>query len=207
VSVARGVNAMKSKLNRAVISGLAVAWLGVTTIFLSVEPARAATVFDLTGTFTDSSTIAGTFTIDLTTGQVDAVNVTYLGVNYTSILGQNVFTGLTASGQTPIPVSYDVAFGSFYPFVDLAIRGTSAPASLISYAGGQLCSFDASCGPDQEGNFWASAYRTSNQSAIALQTGELTATTPLPAALPLFASGLGVIGLLARCRKRKASAI
>ena len=32
------------------------------------------------------------------------------------------------------------------------------------------------------------------------------ATTPLPAALPLFAGGLGVMGLLARRRKRKAVA-
>jgi hypothetical protein len=31
--------------------------------------------------------------------------------------------------------------------------------------------------------------------------------TPLPAALPLFAGGLGVIGLLARRRKRKATAV
>ena len=36
--------------------------------------------------------------------------------------------------------------------------------------------------------------------------GSLT-PTPLPAALPLFAGGLGVIGLLARCRKRKAAAL
>ena len=31
------------------------------------------------------------------------------------------------------------------------------------------------------------------------------ATTPLPAALPLFAGGLGVLGLLARRRKKKAA--
>jgi hypothetical protein len=37
-------------------------------------------------------------------------------------------------------------------------------------------------------------------------TVEATAT-PLPAALPLFAGGLGVIGLLARRRKRKAAAL
>jgi|ERR1022692_2571141 hypothetical protein len=36
---------------------------------------------------------------------------------------------------------------------------------------------------------------------------QTTATTPLPAALPLFAGGLGVIGLLARRRKRKAAAL
>jgi hypothetical protein len=34
-----------------------------------------------------------------------------------------------------------------------------------------------------------------------------TSATPLPAALPLFAGGLGVLGLLARRRKRKTAAI
>jgi hypothetical protein len=32
-------------------------------------------------------------------------------------------------------------------------------------------------------------------------------TTPIPAALPLFASGLGVLGLLGKWRKRKAAAV
>jgi hypothetical protein len=35
--------------------------------------------------------------------------------------------------------------------------------------------------------------------------GSITAATPLPAALPLFAGGLGVLGFLARRRKKKAS--
>jgi hypothetical protein len=34
---------------------------------------------------------------------------------------------------------------------------------------------------------------------------EVTTVTPLPAALPLFATGLGALGLLARRRKRKAA--
>ena len=38
-------------------------------------------------------------------------------------------------------------------------------------------------------------------------TGDVVATTPLPAALPLFATGLGGLGLLARRRKRKTAAI
>jgi hypothetical protein len=37
-------------------------------------------------------------------------------------------------------------------------------------------------------------------------TAEVVTATPLPAALPLFAGGLGVIGLIGRRRKRKASA-
>jgi hypothetical protein len=37
--------------------------------------------------------------------------------------------------------------------------------------------------------------------------GAVLATTPLPGALPLFAGGLGAMGLLLRGKKRKAAAI
>jgi hypothetical protein len=168
----------------------------------SLGPARAATVFDLTGTFTDASTISGRLTIDVTAGHVDAVDVTYLGINYTNILVQGTGTGNTAPGHTPVPIYYGVITGIPYPFIDLAFRGTSAVDSLVGYAGGALCSFDAPCGPDDEGLFWATAYRTSNTSAIALESGQLTAETPLPAALPLFTTGLGALGLLGWRRKR-----
>jgi hypothetical protein len=47
--------------------------------------------------------------------------------------------------------------------------------------------------------------------SVSAATGPVTgsadpATTPLPAALPLFASGLGALGLLGWRRKRKAQA-
>ena len=42
-------------------------------------------------------------------------------------------------------------------------------------------------------------------SGVQLATGATSVVTPLPAALPLFASGLGALGLLGWRRKRKAS--
>jgi hypothetical protein len=47
--------------------------------------------------------------------------------------------------------------------------------------------------------------KTSVGTGIALEGGGLS-ETPLPGALPLFATGLGALGLLARRRKRKAQA-
>jgi hypothetical protein len=173
----------------------------------AVTPVRAATVFDLTGTFQDGATISGTLTIDTATGHVDAISVSFLGVTYTSILLQESFTGNTAAGQTPNPVAYHVAFGTFaFPLIDPYIRGTSAPDSLVGYTGGPLCSVTTPCGPDQEGFFWLGTYRPTPFQNIGFQTGQLTAETPLPAALPLFATGFGVLGLLGWRRKRKAQA-
>src|SRR5260221_8861404 len=204
--VAWEANAMTMKSKRLVVCTLTVA-LGAATTLLAAEHASASTVFDVTGTFTDASTISGSLTIDVTAGHVDAVNVTYLGVNYTNILVQGTGFGSTAPGQIPVPIYYGVITGIPYPFIDLAFRGTSAVNSLVGYVGGALCSVDAPCGPDEQGFFWVGDYRTSNTSAIGLQTGELTAETPLPAALPLFASGLGALGLLGSRRKKKAPAL
>jgi hypothetical protein len=175
---------------------------------LNVESVRADAVFDLTGTFDDGSTVSGTFTIDLTTGHVDAINVLFKGVTYTTVLLQESFTGNTTAGQTPVPVAYHVAFGSLsLPLIDPFIRGTSAPDSLIGYLGGPLCSVSTPCGPDQQGNFWIGTYRPTISSGHVFESGQLTAEIPLPATLPLFATGIGVLGLLGWRRKRKAHAV
>jgi hypothetical protein len=54
---------------------------------------------------------------------------------------------------------------------------------------------------------WVSAFVSGGETFTNLLTGELTtAATPLPAALPLFASGAGVIGLFGWRRKKKKAA-
>jgi len=45
-----------------------------------------------------------------------------------------------------------------------------------------------------------------NNGGVLLDAIEVT-STPIPAALPLFATGLGVLGLLAWRRKRKADVV
>jgi hypothetical protein len=187
-------------------------WLAVTAICLSFAPARAATVFDLNGTFFDGSAVSGTLTIDTTAGVVDAANLSYLGNTYSTILtlpplGQGPFSGVTAPGQTPVPVGYGVDIGTSaaaLPRIDILIPGTSVVDSLVSYVGGPLCSFDAECGPDQQLNTYLSAFHSTSCAVVGLETGALT---PLPAALPLFAPGLGAMGLIGWRRKRKAQAV
>jgi len=136
-----------------------------------------------------SSTSAGSF---------DFSNVTALQDGLT-------LADFTGSGDFPvaltlIPQSFDSA--------SITWNGTPPPPPPPPPL------FNMTCGTDSEDNF--SCPGASHAAAAPGGTG-LTLTydytpvaslsqTPLPAALPLFASGLGALGLLGWRRKRKASA-
>jgi hypothetical protein len=74
---------------------------------------------------------------------------------------------------------------------------TGIPQNTITLAGTYVANAES-------GGSWDFPY-VSLLTASGNQTMAYVSTTPLPAALPLFATGLGAIGLLARRRKRKAA--
>jgi len=178
----------------------------IVTLLVGAQPASAGDItvkFHLSGTFADDSTISGTLMIDIADGMITSSNLSYLGQSYTDILTQGAFSGETQPGQTPIPVGYDFAVGIFSvtPQVFFIFQGTSAVDSLIGYSGGSLCSFNALCGPDQEGHFFVSSFDAANGQFIGLQSGQLGATaTPEPSTVILFGAAFLALGLSQRRR-------
>jgi hypothetical protein len=158
----------------------------------SLGPAFAVTVFDVSGTFTNppSLGLSGTLAIDTALGTVTDSNLTVTG--YTS--PQNIFTGVPDSAYAADPLSSEFFVSFTNPSISILVLGivtSEIPGSLVGFTGGFIGFgqfFDLSVG---------ASYRF---------LGTIS-PTPLPAALPLFATGLGALGLLGWRRKRKAAAI
>ncbi len=153
----------------------------------------------------------------------------------TSLLGTLTISGVSPSGATIIGSVYDTDFGNFgvgtvESFLATYFGGTINPLSGGDCGlGGVTCSGSGATysgtasqlfgihwgggGPAQPflGIEFSVAVTDFTISGFAHGVSFIRSyvdppATPLPAALPLFASGLGVIGLLARRRKRKVQA-
>src|SRR5262245_35522357 len=81
----------------------------------------------------------------------------------------------------------------------MAALSSNVAATLVNYAGGALVANSSGCGA-------CSDIRLSAIGVENLSSGSLT-PVPVPAALPLFATGLGALGLLGWRRKRKARSV
>ncbi len=171
-------------------------------LLIGAQTSRADTidVFAVSGTLVDSTTLSGTFTIDVTTGVLTSETVSYLGHTFATLLEADAFFGGTNSGQTPKPVGFQVHTGrsaALLPRIDLLFQGSSID-SLIGYGGGSLCSVSAACGPDQQGFNWTSDYRAPDGTIIDLSSGKLklvSSTSGVPEPSTLLLAGIGVLGL------------
>jgi hypothetical protein len=158
--------------------------------------ADTITTFDVSGTFA-TGTLGGTINLDVTSNAVTSADVTVSG---TSPAISGPFT--TIENLVEYPSSDHLLYISLSDAPDSDVLVLFLPTStLTGYAGGDLCSTTYSC------TVSAQTYlQTTGPIFENLTSGSLTAT-PLPAALPLFASGLGALSLLGWRRKRKAQAV
>jgi hypothetical protein len=179
--------------NKVFIFQCAALAIIVGASFESFGVANASTVFDITG----SSNYSGTITIDTVGGSITTADVVVTGdtPDFTNILG------LSNQGTTDYILKLSNGNTSPGPILTLPIDDGG---TLVGFTGGIIedrasliggCDLSSglciSPGPIDEG----SANLTS-----------AVAATPLPGALPLFATGLGAMGLFGWRRKRGATA-
>jgi hypothetical protein len=181
--------------------------IGVVVLALaasSVAEANTIIPYTISGTLADGGSLTGSFTIDWTTD-----TVTSAALN-TSAGPNPSFPGQTFT--VPVLLEEIAASGpACQTNCDLGVRPNPAIGfdflGLVFQVGSN---FQLTFLPSFSVPLAAATSTEVNQSGLRLITAAtITAdvsATPLPAAFPLFASGLGALGLLGWRRKRKAPA-
>jgi len=176
---------------------LASAAAAIVTCTLGAS-ANAATypvpgTYDITGTFNDGGTLSGTFTIDqygFLIAPTDIVTTTG------SIMTGQLYTlppQPSPSGFQPITTADSVEFTYNYsPTLQITFEDALGSVAVDPFVLTPALSFECVA---TTGTYCAGPGRD-------FLSGEAT-LTPLPATLPLFAGGLGIVGYLTGRRKRK----
>jgi hypothetical protein len=164
---------------------------GLLGIVLS-QPANASVVYDLTLAGTDG----GSGTLTLNFPSITAAE----NIGYTSIAPYFVGASITADGQvfniTPSNLAEGfISTGSAGQLYTLTLEQTEPTGDS---SGGGTLFLDLYTQTWQLHGAYDSTFA---QGSLTVGSPELSAT-PLPAALPLFAGGLSVLGLLHFLRKR-----
>jgi hypothetical protein len=190
-------------------------------VLLGTSQARATT-YDIIAPSTGelAGGISGTITTDGTTGTLSASNITSWNINQT-INDVQFIENLSSSNSTlsltggALTANATELFFNFSATDDSLLKFSS---TLVTGNSLQYCDATAAC-INQNGAsdfstiewvFVAPGLGSTNGSSPQVGDIEIAAatvgTTPLPAALPLFATGLGAMGLFGWRRKRKNAA-
>ena len=174
--------------------------------YLLIAPAKADTI----STFNVSALgnpqeclftcpLGGDIVINTSNGSIVSANVT--------ITGLGPVGPFTNFGLSPISRQVGAGFITELIIADAVndkLHLFLPVVDLIGYPGGPICVADAFFPPCLRSEITL----TFIGGSLELVSGSLTpAPVPIPAALPLFATGLGVLGLLGWRRKKKSAAL
>jgi len=197
-----------------------IAALAVGFALVVGGPASAATI-DYIFTGTADGTLAGTafsgaFQVELVS---DTSSVTFIGGEYNNNATAATFTIGASTGAllgtdnrvtlNPGFIAGTVIFGQDQPSAPFFVGEGMSASGLASY--GLASVFPLTVGTtisQTPGSLYLTSLGDlifSNITAMSFEA-DVVGATPLPAALPLFASGLGALGLLGWRRKRKNAA-
>ena len=198
------------------------------TPFTTFQDSRGAT-FTTPGTgLTQAAATGGLLSLDLINPTYGALFAPFSPNRLFAPIGSNITDGVFSipgtGGTTPAGV---MGFGAVFSDVDLAgtsiafttTAGGFGPLAVPTFSGNQTFSFLGILLAPGEGLITrvrivtgTTALGPSESAGVDLVVmddflyAEPQSTVPLPAALPLFATGLGALGLIGWWRKRKAQA-
>jgi hypothetical protein len=187
----------------------------ICLLVLTVGSANADSIFDVSGIINsdfpppDTSTLSGTITINTGTGAIDGIDLQFTSPSTTisGSLPDLTNVGIETSGTNE--QTYEVEVCASLPcstnwlltmLLEVPSFTSGDLTSLVGYAGGGIYSLGLFYGGVQ--NTWGSCQADSLSSTTCGQLSAAAAvSTPEPAVLPLVATGLALIGLLARGRR------
>jgi hypothetical protein len=198
---------MRSKLRPFVFAG--AQFLILVAALIGMSPARASTFDYNVSIQLGLHHVTGTIVTDCDSCVLSPTDF----VSWSFLLdGSN---GISSSGTSPAGILWTGSSPLTATFTSIIYSPNLAFGAAIFFCNGGTSLCDAASTELQFSDITtAIAYLigTTSQAVDFVGTGpdvevaflaEITGATPLPAALPLFATGLGALGLLARRRKRK----